>query len=298
MPTLPQPFGCQRDWVWRGWRIRYTYLRSQAEQATPPVLLLHGFGSSLNQWRSNLEPWQASHKVYALDLLGFGASEKAAVPYSTDLWVAQVYDFWRTWIRQPLFLIGHSLGALVALQAAIAHPEMTQGLVLMTLPAARQELLPAGGINTLAMKMEQLFASPLLLRPLFQVLKRPAVIRRVLQSIYRRADSVTDEVLEIFLVPPRDRGAARAFCYLARSRTDPHFSPATQTLLKQLQVPTLLLWGAEDRVIPITWGRQIAPLSPHLELVEIADAGHCLYDEHPEVVNLAVLEWLAARGDR
>lgn len=297
--SQPSIVGQQRTWMWRGWKVRYTHLRSKSavnhennERDDAPILWLHGFGSSLQQWRYNLDPISARHTVYAMDFLGFGGSEKAAVSYGVDLWVAQVRDFWQTWIQRPIVLVGHSLGALVALRVATLYPDMVERLVLVTLPAARQELLP-GFANTLAMSMERLFASPLLLKPLFQVLRRPPVIRRVLQSVYHRREAVTDEVIELFCTPPTDRGAARAFCYLAKSRTNPSFSPRTQSLLIHLQVPTLMLWGDRDRVIPISWGRQIAPSNSHIELTEVPDAGHCLYDEHPETVNQLIADWLA-----
>ena len=291
-PTLQ--IGSQRDWIWRGWRVRYTHTRPAlaADGLDTPVLMLHGFGASLGQWHRNLEALGASRSVYALDLLGFGASEKAAVTYGTNLWMAQVYDFWRTWIQRPVFLMGHSLGALVALKLAVTYPEMVRGLVLITLPAARQELLP-NWVNQVAMRVEQLFASPLVLRPLFWTLRRPATIRRVLGAVYHRAESITDELVELFSRPPQDQGAARAFCYLVRSRTEADFSPLTQELIRSLQVPTLMLWGEADRVIPAAWGKQIAPLSPQVQFRVIEDAGHCLYDEEPDQVNQLVLEWIS-----
>ena len=75
-----------------------------------------------------------NHNVYALDMLGFGASRKAQVNYKIDLWVEQVYDFWRTFIQQPIVLVGNSIGSLVCLAAAAAHPEMVKGVVMIGLP--------------------------------------------------------------------------------------------------------------------------------------------------------------------
>ena len=73
--------GHQRFWYWRGWRLRYTYLKPSdpVAQARTPMLSRHGFGASLEQWRSNLSSWGQQRPVYALDLLGFGHSQKAAV---------------------------------------------------------------------------------------------------------------------------------------------------------------------------------------------------------------------------
>ena len=131
-----QRIGSQRDWVWRGWQTRYTYFRSvQTDNAlSTPVMLLHGFGTSIGHWRHNLEVLGQQHTVYALDMLGFGASRKACADYKIDLWVNQVYEFWQTFIRQPMVLVGNSIGSLVCLAAAAAHPEMVKGIVLINLP--------------------------------------------------------------------------------------------------------------------------------------------------------------------
>jgi pimeloyl-ACP methyl ester carboxylesterase len=284
--------GAQRDWIWRGWKVRYTFTRSPNSTETVPLLLLHGFGSALTQWHENIVPLSQVHRVYALDLIGFGVSEKAATTYKVGLWVDQVYEFWRTFIGRPIVLVGHSLGALVALSAAVAHPDMVERLVLITLPAARQEILP-GWLQPIV-ALEELLTTPLLVRPLFQLIRRPGVIRSVLRKVYVNQERVTEALIEGFLTPGYDQGAARAFCRLAQGRTQTDFSRATKELLHESEVPILLLWGEQDRVIPLSWGRHIAQFSgTQLKLVEIPHAGHCPYDEAAERVNAEILAWLA-----
>jgi pimeloyl-ACP methyl ester carboxylesterase len=289
------PVGQERTSYWRGWRIRYRVLLPQdpAARQRSPLLLLHGFGASLDQWRYNLAPLAAERPVYALDLLGFGGSQKAATTFGTDLWVAQVHDFWTRWLgQQPMVLVGHSLGALVALTTAISHPQAVQRLVLLTLPAAREELMPAWA-DALARPVERLFSTPLLIRPLFYWARRRRFIRAALKGIYQVPERVDGALVEQFVVPTHDRGAARTLCYLVQSRTGEAFTPATQTLVRQLRQPTLMLWGDRDRVIPLTWGQQLVPLSDQLTLQVIPKAGHCLYDEYPDVINQHIQRWLA-----
>lgn len=289
----PPPLGYQRDWLWRGWRVRYTFLRPARPMANAvPVLFLHGFGAAIGQWRFNLPAIAQTHPVYALDFLGFGASSKAATAYGVDLWATQVYEFWRTWIGQPVFLVGHSLGALVAVATAVTQPEMVRSLALLTLPAARQEALPPWAVPLVG-AIEGIFASPVLLKPLFQLIRRPSFIRSGLQMAYHDPSRVDATVLDIYTSPPRDRGAARAFCWLVRSSTQSDYSPRLQTLLPQLSRPTLLLWGEHDRVVPLKLARQWLPLSPQLTLQTFGAAGHCLYDECPDAVNQALIDWFA-----
>ncbi|WP_448564923.1 alpha/beta fold hydrolase [Trichothermofontia sp.] len=291
MALAPPPLGYQRDWVWRGWRIRYTFLRPvRFSPDAAPILFLHGFGAAIGQWRFNLQALAQTHPVYALDFLGFGASTKAATAYSVDLWATQVYEFWRIWLGQPVYLVGHSLGALVAVTAAVAQPEMVRSLALFTLPAARQEALPAWAIPMVG-AIEGICASPLLLKPLFQVVRRPSFIRAGLRMAYHDPSRVDTALLDIYATPPRDRGASRAFCWLVRSSTQAAYSPRLRTLLPQLRCPTLLLWGDCDRVVPLTLAQQWLPLSSHLTLQTFSAAGHCLYDECPEAVNQVLSRW-------
>ena len=282
-----------RYWYWRGWRIRYWVLPA-AEPSTepvPPVLMLHGFGASLNQWRDNFSELARHRPVYALDLLGFGDSEKASTVFGADLWSAQVHDFWETWIGCPVVLVGHSLGGLVALNNAVTYPEMVQQLVLLTLPAAREELL-TGWIEQVSRNMERLFSTPLLIRPLFQFVRQSWVIRGVLRSLYRPLERVDAELVCQYVKPTHDRGAARTLCYLVKSRTELQFTPRTKTLIAQLNAPTLLLWGALDKVIPLSWGKQIAPLNPLVTFQVLPNVGHCAFDEEPTQINRMILDWL------
>lgn len=286
--------GAQRDWIWRGWQVRYTYIRStnpNRTQSTPPFLFLHGFGSSLAQWQENLAPLSQLQNVYALDLIGFGASEKAAAPYNVSFWVEQVHEFWQSFIGEPIVLIGHSLGALVALTAAVTYPEMVERLVLVTLPAARQELL-SGWLQSTVGEIESFFTSPFLIQPLFHLIRRPRFVQAILRKVYVNSERVTAELVEQFALPGRDRGAAKAFYRLSKARTQNDFSQKTKALLPQVQVPILLLWGEHDRVIPLAWGRQLPASNPYLKLVEIPEAGHCPYDERADVVNAEIVAWL------
>ncbi|NEQ42676.1 MAG: alpha/beta fold hydrolase [Leptolyngbya sp. SIOISBB] len=281
-----------RYWYWRGWRIRYQVIPAVKPQADlPPLLLLHGFGASLEQWRDNVADLAQHRTVYTIDLLGFGDSQKAATIFNVDLWSDQIHDFWQTWIGQPITLIGHSLGALVALNTAVSTPIVVDRLILLTLPAAREELL-SGWMETLSRGAERWFSTPLLIRSIFQIFRRPGVIRAALRSIYQRRDRVDEELVRQFVTPTADRGAARTLCYLVRSRTEIQFTPETKKLVPQLTMPTLLLWGQADQVIPLAWGQQIAPSSPLLTLQVIPKLGHCAYDEEPMFINQQILTWL------
>lgn len=275
----------QRYWFWRGYRVRYTYHNSRGEGL--PLLLVHGFGAALEHWRYNLPVLGEHYPVYALDLLGFGQAEKAAAAYGVRLWVAQLYEFWRAFIGEPVGLVGHSLGALVALTAAVAHPEMVQRLALLSLPEGRPALPVA--VQWLG-SLERLLI-PVVTWPLFYLLRQPAVIRWVCRTqVYHHPGAVNDELVRMFAQPAYDRDAGWTLCRLAQASTRPGYAPRVAPLLAGLSVPTLLIWGTYDRLVPVRRGRHWVQQFPHLRWVELP-AGHCPQDEAPVAVNELLDEW-------
>jgi pimeloyl-ACP methyl ester carboxylesterase len=286
--------GQQRDWIWQGWQIRYTYLRAAQAVNQPPIVFIHGFGASLGHWRQNLPFFAKHHTVYALDLLGFGASEKAAVPYSIELWVAQIYDFWKTLIGRPAILVGNSIGSLVALSAAHTHPEMAQGLVMLSLPdpSLREDLIPPWCRPVLS-RIERAFTAEWILKSLFYGVRRPKVVRPWAGLAYASRTAITEELVEILTTPAGDRGAARAFSLILQAMVNPNFGPRIDAVLPTLDIPMLLLWGRQDRMVPPVFAQKFAAMNARLKLIELDDAGHCPHDECAETVNLAIAAWLA-----
>ncbi len=296
LQTWHHKVGNQRDWVWRGWQTRYTYQRtSDPSTPEPPVLLLHGFGASIGHWQHNLEFLAARHTVYGLDLVGWGGSRKPDIQYDIDLWVAQVYDFWQTFIGRPLILVGNSIGSLVALVAAARHPELAHSLVMVSLPdlSAEQELIPRS-LQPLVNGIKRVILNPPLLHGLFKLVSRPKIARKWAQIAYANPDRVTDELLDIFIMPAREGEAPAAFVRIMQGMTSSNFSPNIRKLLPNMRMPMLLLWGCADRMIPPGTADVLVALNPQLELVKLAGVGHCAHDELPDVVNQTIREWLDA----
>ncbi|PRQ39265.1 putative soluble epoxide hydrolase [Rosa chinensis] len=101
LPFKPEGYNF---WTWRGHKIHYVV---QGEGHA--VLLIHGFGASSFHWRSNIPELAKKYKVYAIDLLGFGWSEKALVEYDAMIWKDQVVDFLKEIVKEPTVL-GSVLG--------------------------------------------------------------------------------------------------------------------------------------------------------------------------------------------
>lgn len=260
-------------------------------------MLIHGFGASIGHWRHNAMALSQHHTVYALDLLGFGASEKAIAPYNVALWIEQVHDFWQTFVGEPVVLVGNSIGSLVCLAAAAAYPEMVRGVVMLNLPDASVLESPAWmgaamtAVRPIAAVAKGIFTFPLVFNPFFRVLRQPALIRAWAKQAYASSESVTEELLEILGTPARDRHAVKA---LRAMITTPKITKYTaREILPAIQVPMLLFWGRQDKFVPPKLASYCVKLNPKLELVEIDNAGHCPHDERPEEVNQRILTWIA-----
>ena len=96
--TITAYTGEKLTWNWRGYDIKYV-----AYGEGPPLVLLHGFGASIGHWRKNIpELAAAGHRVYALDLLGFGDSDKPNLDYSLEFWVKIIHDFGDRMVQEKL----------------------------------------------------------------------------------------------------------------------------------------------------------------------------------------------------
>ena len=213
-----QRIGQQRDWIWRGWQIRYAYFRSFLNlnhEPYPPLILLHGFGAAIEHWRHNISILAKQLTVYTLDLLGFGGSRKAATDYSIYLWAELVYDFWQTFIGQPVILVGNSIGSLVFLTAADNYPDMVTGIVMLSLPdtSLRQEMI-SRWLQPVVTTVENLVISPLLIQGLLTIIRCPDVIRFLVKLAYEDSSAITDELVEIIATPTYDEGASKTLYLL------------------------------------------------------------------------------------
>ncbi len=277
-----------QDWQWRGHRVRYVTV-GQGQ----PIVLLHGFGASIGHWQKNIGALAAAgYQVYALDLLGFGASDKPDIDYAMELWQDLVYDFWRALIRRPAVIVGNSIGGLLALMLLAHHPEMvTQGILLN----------PAGGLNHRPDELNPLLgkvlgtfgqlASSAWVGPwLFDRIRQKHRIRNSLKQIYSQRSAITDELVEMLYRPSCDPGAQKVFGAILSAPP----GPRPQELLPLVQVPLLVLWGEADPWTPVQASRLYADRTagPPIQVTVLPRTGHCPHDERPELVNPCILDWL------
>lgn len=281
-------------WAWQGHQIQYTVVGQGR-----PLVLIHGFGASIGHWRKNIPALAASgYQVFAVDLLGFGGSDKPALDYCLELWQELLRDFWQAHIQQPTVFIGNSIGALLSLMMVAEHPEISAGAVLLNC---------AGGLNhrpdelNLPLRLimgtfTKLVSSPQLGPFIFNQVRQKHRIRNTLRQVYRNPEAITDELVELLYNPSCDLGAQQVFASILTAPP----GPSPRELLPNVQCPLLVLWGDKDPWTPIKGAEIYRELSdrpssedvPPLQFVAIPDTGHCPHDERPDVVNPLIVDWL------
>jgi pimeloyl-ACP methyl ester carboxylesterase len=282
-----------QQWQWQGHRIRY-----QTTGTSGPVLILiHGFGASSDHWRKNLPELGVAHRVYAIDLLGFGLSAKPTptpeLPYSFETWAQLVLDFSQQIIGEPVFLIGNSIGCIVALQAAVTVPTQIRGVIMLNcslrmLHERKRQALPWPQ-RTFSPWFQKILAIQPIGHFFFGRLARPSVVRNILKKAYARTEAVTDELIEFLMRPAQDPGAADVFlAFIQYSQ-----GPLAEDLLPQLNCPVLCLWGAQDPWEPISQGQAYGKFPAVTEFIALEGVGHCPQDEAPELVNPLIQRWVA-----
>ncbi|AGY58726.1 alpha/beta fold hydrolase [Gloeobacter kilaueensis] len=283
METISSLAGHYR--TWRGYRV-YS-VQAGSEAVGPPILLVHGFGASTDHWRKNIGPLSHRHPVWAIDLLGFGRSQKPNITYSGELWRDQLCDFICEVIGRPVVVAGNSLGGYAALVLAVDCPEWVRGLVLINgagpfSDAAQPNLLQKFSADLIKGIFSQSWASWLL----FQYFRQRSTIRRVLLQVYRDSSAVTEQLIDDIYRPSCDPGAAEVFASVFQTPQGRY----VDTLLTQLQKPLLLLWGEADPWMTVGRAERFRQFYPTAQL-QLIPAGHCPHDERPELVNAALSEW-------
>jgi len=286
--------GQKLNWDWRGYDIKYV-----AHGEGPPIVLIHGFGASIGHWRKNIPVLaSAGYRVYALDLLGFGGSDKPDLSYTLEFWVKLIHDFWQVHVREPAVFAGNSIGALMALMTLTTYPETASGGVLLNCAGSlnhRPEDLP-GPLRIVMGTFGTLVNSKLTGPFLFNRVRTKGRIRGSLKQVYGNRKAITPELVDILHEPACDLGAQKVFASILTAPPGPRPSE----LLPNVTQPLLVLWGEKDPWTPIKaadiYQEMAADADKDVTFQAIPDTGHCPHDERPEIVNRQILDWLKAAG--
>lgn len=276
-------------WNWQGYKIQYTVVGTGR-----PLVLVHGFGACIGHWRQNIPVLAAGgYRVFALDLLGFGGSDKPPLNYTLDVWEQLLKDFWAAHIQEPAVFVGNSIGALLSLMVVADYPEIASGSILINcaggLSHRPHELNPP--LRLVMAGFNRLVRFSFTGRLLFNRIRQKSQIRRTLLQVYRNPAAVTDELVELLYAPACDPGAQQVFASVLSAPP----GPTPLELLPKVRHPLLVIWGADDPWTPIAGAKifqQANTSGKPIQIAPIPNAGHCPHDEVPDLVNQLILDWL------
>ena len=236
----------------------------------PVVVLIHGITGSSATWEDVIEPLAEKYTVVAPDLLGHGASAKPRGDYSLGAYASGIRDLLGALGHDRGTIVGHSLGGGVAMQMAYQFPERCERLVLVSSGGLGREV-------NLMLRAATLPGSELVL-PLLahsRVLSTSTAIGSFFSKLGMRAGPDLEEIWRGFS-SLNDVGARAAFIHTLRGIVDPGGQRvnATDRLYLAERVPTMLLWGERDPIIPVRHGRAAHELIPGSRFESFAGAGH------------------------
>lgn len=252
-----------------------------------PVILLHGIGRSLEDWTEQHELLRGRHRVYSVDLPGYGESEPLVEPYTLPTLARFVADFLdAVEIVEPAHLVGHSLGGAVAMQLAVHAPDRVASLVLVNSAGFGREV-------TIALRL-------LAIRPLGRLLLRPSrgSARRVERSLFCDPAFVTQGRVEHTFALAQRPHAARVLLETVRSLgtfrgARPQWRQTLLRAVTDLDIPTLVVWGDRDLILPAVHLDAARALLPHAHTYLFPDTGHMPQIERAEAFSQLVSNFWA-----
>ena len=248
------------------------------------LILIHGAFSSVEFWLSNIPALAENHRVYALDMPGFGLTDK--IPFYTFPQGAQfIDDFMKTQNIDRASLIGHSMGGGLSLHYIYRYPDKVERLVLA-------DCLGLGRKVHIIFKM---LATPLI----GELISRPSrngSKRTLTTAVYDRS-VVTDEMIDLSYQYSKIPGTQKAFLSMIRKGMSAFGIPSKfirsfTDKLHTITVPTLIIWGEQDPILPLEHAYIALTQIPGSRLEVFERCGHLPHIEHPEKFNSTVTEFL------
>ena len=249
-----------------------------------PVLLIHGLGASMVVWRENIAALAERFRVYAIDLPGHGDSDKPDIEYDADSTVEFLRKFVESLGVGQIALVGNSLGGALALMTALAHPEIVSKLALVSSGLLGREVsiwlrLPSLPVIGELMNNGPVDSTGFMLR---KALFDKSLATQELITELRRTNSLPgarEAVLKIIRNFISLWGVKRRY---VRARE-----------LRRLEMPLLIVWGAEDKIFPVKHAYRAARTNSRVDLHVFSSCGHIPQLERAAEFNGIALEFLS-----
>lgn len=254
-----------KDVMLRGRRIRYVDVGTG-----PALVLVHGQGGSWEFWLRSLPSLAQSCRVVAVDLAGFGESERVIDGDVFDEHVATIRDLLSRLELDNVVVVGHSMGGLVSIRFSCEHPDVVAGLALVDAGGFRI------GPTQLAIIVAgfRIFHAVFRIRPLATFVASKERLRMMFFAFGMGERGVVSRDLGLRILP---RMASPGFIQTVEAAA----AAASEATPDQVRCPTLVVWGSNDRLVPLKAGCTLQSQIPDARLVILDGVGHCPMIEAP-----------------
>ena len=249
-----------------------------------PIILIHGFLYHTVMWKKNIDALAERFKVYAIDLWGWGYSERLKkMEYSFELYGNQVTGFMDALNIERATLAGQSMGGSISVYVAAHFPERVDRLILVDPAVIPYPMTTTGKIYQLPFVGEFLNAIP-----------GDALMKNNIKTIwFYDKNKVTEEYAKEVLQPFCIKGSYAGAMYILRNVLKAPYVEREANLLAKMNKPTLIIHGREDKAIPLDRSEALNDLWKGSKLVIFEKAGHSPHEEYPERFNKLAIDFLS-----
>ncbi len=243
-----------------------------------PIVLVHGTPFSSQVWR-RIAPWLAGNRtVYFFDLLGYGESEKApGQDVSLGIQNEVLAEMLRHWSLERPEVVAHDFGGATVLRGYFLNA-LRYGRLTLIDPVA---LSPWGSPFVQHVRKHEAAFTGL-----------PAYAHDALLGAYLQGAShrgLSPDAIEVYATPWRGKDGQAAF-YRQIAQMNQKYTDEIEPSYGRLDCPTQILWGEEDRWIPVSTGKRLATLLTDGQLIRVPNAGHLVQEDAPEAIMAAILQ--------
>lgn len=257
-----------------------------------PLVFLHNAGNDHFIWKYQIDFFKNSFRVYALDLLGYGQSDRPDIPYVLNLHVKMLTEFVDKQLSQPFVLIGNCIGSAIAIEYAASFPDKVQALVLFNVCGGKpmiESTIPLFLRTKNPLPKWLYFAFFKAINPI-----RP-LKKRLIYTLYGKRPRHQDEVFDHLYKTSLQEAQHNSRYNLIRGLHTYNKFGLPFTRPPSLP-PTLLFWGAMNKVLPLSEGLKFKDSIEPDRFVQIENCGHMAMSENPQLVNQKILDFLREHG--
>jgi pimeloyl-ACP methyl ester carboxylesterase len=250
-------------------KIRYL----EDGQSDRNLILMHGLGGYAERWDNILPFLNKKFHIYVPDLIGYGQSDKPSVDYTPEFFVKFVFDFVETLGIKKTFMIGTSLGGQIVAECAATQKSIIERIVLISPAGIMRKSTPTLDAYTMA----ALYPTKESVKTAYQMMVGPG-------------KQISEISIERFVNNMSRPNAKMAFLSTLLGLKN---APDIFDKLAKITVPTLLVWGKEDKLIPFEYSQQFISSINNCEFIPMEGCGHSPYVEDPEKLSEVVIKFLS-----